>query len=926
MAASVIGAVVAAAVTGPGMVFGFATSFLVSTIARTVISFVVGAVVRGALGGNDKNKSQAAQADPVLTSRDRMVTIRQPISPWQVIYGQARVGGSITFIHTSGNLLYMVITLAGHVCEEIGDIYFNDEVIPVNSGGAATGRHTGYVNVRKSLGDEAGQPFSTLVTDSGGKWTDAHRQTGRAKIFVTLVKNPDLFPTGIPNITAVVKGRKVVDPRAGSPTLEAWSANPTLCVHDYLTNADFGFGADEAQEIDSDTLAAAANACEEDVDLSGSPTVTETRYECNGAFRVDAEPKKVIGLLLAAMAGKAVNVGGLWHVFAGVYEVPTITLDEDDLAGPIKVQSLLSRRENANGVKGLFTDPDSHWQPTSFPALASDSYLAEDGGQRVWKDMDLSPFVTSGTQAQRLSKIELLSVRQGLSVSAQFKLTAWAAMTGRTVALTNTKFGWTAKAFDVITSRFVMAADGVLAVEMTLRETAAAVYDWSTSEEQSVDIAPNTDLPDPFDALDIADLTATSGTADLFRQGDGTIVPRVRLRWTEPANPFIRYYEVQFERLSGSPTEWIDVPDIVAPAAECFVPGVNDGEAVNLRIRAVTTLGNAGEWAYVYGHTVVGKTAAPSDVTGAVAFQNGDVVVFGCNTVDDADLDLIEVRWLDYGDTNYGNGVPVGNILRGQQLPSASIPQGEWTFLFKAKDTSGNYSDNAARADLTVTADGYTLLESQEESPRWLGTLDGFLVSVSNALVPDSSLPANQHTNAELFEQYVPHPVTTSTYTAPEIDKGLDATARIYGDIVSVLGRGVSTGVAAPDHQVDLKLAAGSYDGFESWSVGSATFRYAKSRISSTNANGRIKVTAFQTRIDALTRGEDGTFTTPAGGSVAVSFASPFHSTPGLVVSPQGSGNVSASWDGLSSTGFTGYFKSGGAAAAGTASYKATGA
>ena len=83
--------------------------------------------------------------------------------------------------------------------------------------------------------------------------------------------------------------------------------------------------------------------------------------------------------------------------------------------------------------------------------------LAEDGGERVWKDLDLSAFITSGTQAQRLAKIELLSTRQGLTVEATFKLTAWAAMTGRTVALTNTRFGWSSKAFDVLGSRFTIS-------------------------------------------------------------------------------------------------------------------------------------------------------------------------------------------------------------------------------------------------------------------------------------------------------------------------------------------------------------------------------------------------------------------------------------------------------------------------------------
>jgi hypothetical protein len=58
---------------------------------------------------------------------------------------------------------------------------------------------------------------------------------------------------------------------------------------------------------------------------------------------------------------------------------------------------------------------------------------------------------------------------------------------------------------------------------------------------------------------------------------------------------------------------------------------------------------------------------------------------------------------------------------------------------------------------------------------------------------------------------------------------------------------------------------------------------------------------------------------------VAVSFASPFHLTPTVHVSAQGSGDVTASKTSVTTTGFTGQFKSAGAAAAGTADWTAIG-
>ena len=920
LAEAVVGTVLAEAVLG-----GLVTTSMFA-FAEAAVGFVISGVLRSALSSNaeDTAETNAVVSDPTVTSKNRTVTIRQPIAPWQVIFGKARVGGTITYIQSSGPTLNLVITFAGHVSEEIVEIYAGDELVTLDGSGNATGRFAGYLSIQKSLGAEAAQPFPGLVTSSGGEWTTAnHWQKGRTKIWVMLTANRDVYPNGVPNFTAVIKGDNgITDPRT-SPSVTAYSNNAALCANRYLTSSAFGFGADYATEVNEAQLVAAANSCDEAVTLASAST--EARYTCNGSFNTDATPQRVLGLLLGAMMGKAVNVGGQWYVMAGVYEVPTIAIDETDVVGQVRVQGMMSRRESCNGVKGLFTDPNSFWQPTSFPAVASTTYRNEDGGETVWRDVDMSPFVTSGTQAQRCAKIELLATRQGLSVVLPCRLAVWAAMTGRTIAVSNVKFGWNSKAFEIVQSRFLFSDDGNLGVELTLRETAAAVYDWATSEEQAVDIAPNSDLPDPFANLAITNLTATSGTADLFRQTDGTVVPRVHLRWTAPANPFVAEYEVQFERLSSSPTEWIDEPKALPPKAEAFIYGANDGEVINARVRARTSVGNAGDWAYIYGHIVIGKTEAPSDVTGANAVQQGGLVVMGCNTVTDADLDSVEVRLQDEGSSDWDNAVPVANILRGQTVTSAAIQPGTWNLLFKAKDTSGNYSATAAEVTITVTSEGFSAVASVDQAPNWLGLKTNMVQHWTGVLVPESQSLASTMTDAQLWDEFVYDAVAECYYEAPIIDKGIDATARIYADIVSDLGPGES-GTANPMLEVDTRLNSGSFDGFIGWTVGSENFRFLKARFHFSTAAGKLVVSQFTPTIDAESRSAVGTYTTSAGGSVAVTFTTAFHSTPVIQITPQGSGDVSASWDALTATGFTGYFKSGGAAAAGTASYLAIGA
>ena len=631
-----------------------------------------------------------------IDSRGRNITVRQPLAPWQIVMGEARVGGVLTYVfESSDNKMHLVITFAGHEVQQLGDVYFDDEIVPLDAAGAATGRYAGSVRVKKAKGDEAGsplQPFPDLETETAGDWSSTHIQQGRAKLYARLGNSPDLFPAGIPNVSCVVRGLKVYDPRT-SPGSTAWTHNPALLVAAYLTHATFGLGAVYADEIDEDTLIAAANSCEERVRLTGDTTTftadagtdaltlaansripntgdgirvygagspqsdnlpgglaadttyyavrssnatiklatsyanamadltvnlssagsgtltlvyyDEPRYTANGSFHVDEEPKAVLDKLLAAMSGKCVNVGGKWFIFAGVYEAPTLTFDEGDLAGAIRVQSLVSRRDSCNGVKGVFVDPSNAWQAIDFPAIASSAYMIEDSNERIWRDIDLTAFTMSPAMAQRLAKIELLRTRQGLTVSAPFKLSAFRAMTGRTVALTNAKFGWTAKAFDVNGSRLVVTADGIFGVQLELRETAAAIYDWSSSEEALVDVAPNTDLPDPWTC------NPPPGSPAITFTQNTSVWDTATLSWVASPDSFINEYQVEYKLSTDSAWTVAGRTADISMAIVKLQPRQYD-----FRVKAINTMGVSSVYTDAITGTVV-SALVTSAYTGA---------------------------------------------------------------------------------------------------------------------------------------------------------------------------------------------------------------------------------------------------------------------------------------------------------------------
>lgn len=594
-----------------------------------------------------------------LTGGSPLQMTRDPVAVRRVVYGETRMGGPMLYAQVSGSkneYLHMVEAFAAHECEAIGNIYFADEVVPLDGSGIATGTYAGLARITKHLGSDSQTADSNLVSESGGLWTTDHRLRGIANIVARLSWDQAKFPGGIPNITAIVKGRKCYDPRDEST---AWTANPALCILDYLTNTAFGLGADYDTEIDEASFISAANICDEGVDLAAGGT--EKRYTVNGAFDLSAEPATVLEKLTSAMAGMVVYIGGKWICRAGAHETPTIELDENDLRGPISVQTKLSLRDTCNGVKGTFVSPDEKWQPTDFIPITgkvaaanleagrdyvisfigttdftaigaasntvglmftatgpgtgtgyANQYLAEDGNIEIWRDIDL-PFTTSHATAQRLAKIELERTRQDIVVQMPCKLSALRVQAGNVVMITNARFGWDQKLFLVTGLKFAAydsAGSITLGIDLELRETAAAVWDWNSGEETTYDPAPNTNLPDP---RTVAAPTSMALTVTSFRQPDGNLVPSLKISWAAPAEQFVQsggLIRIQYKKHADS--DWAEAAQVKGNQVFTFLLNLLIGTAYDVQIRAENNLGFPSAWVQVLNFTMTADTTPPA--------------------------------------------------------------------------------------------------------------------------------------------------------------------------------------------------------------------------------------------------------------------------------------------------------------------------
>jgi hypothetical protein len=166
-----------------------------------------------------------------------------------------------------------------------------------------------YARVKKHTGAIEQAADADLIAEVPG-WDVNHKLNGIAYVYVRLQYSQDVFGTGIPNVSAIVKGKKVFDPRDGST---AWSDNVALCTRDYLAS-EYGFNCTGA-EINDTYFTAAANVCDEAVTLTTGGS--QSRYTCNGVLDTADAPIENLNALVAAMAGTVTYVQGQFRGYAG---------------------------------------------------------------------------------------------------------------------------------------------------------------------------------------------------------------------------------------------------------------------------------------------------------------------------------------------------------------------------------------------------------------------------------------------------------------------------------------------------------------------------------------------------------------------------------------------------------------------------------
>lgn len=666
------------------------------------------------------------------------VTQTSSVADHQIVYGKTKVAGVRVFDSTTGGsneTLHRVLAFTGHEIQSFEEIYLNDEIVTLDGSGNVTSpsRYNGYVTIKKHLGSPDQLADSTLVS-AVPEWTTSHRLRGISYLYVQLQFNQDVFPNGVPEVTAVIKGKKVYDPRTATT---AWSDNPALCIRDYITNSTYGLG-ESTDNIDDTLFITAANVC----DYYNYPTLSgSARYTINGSFTTAAAPYDLLQSLLSSMGGLAWYAQGKWRIKPAYWTDSVVSFNEDDLRSSIAVSTRHSRRDNFNTVNGVWKGAESNWQVTDFPPVKNNDFIIADNNQELSTDLNLA-FTSDVGMARRIANIYLERNRQQLTVMASFGMKAFQVQVGDNIKLSNTRFGWTDKEFEVVSWTFGLVEGNDLQVHMTLREISESVFD--DISDGAIYERDNTTLPSPFFVTPVG--VSVEAIAQVTNQKVSNIA---RITVTATSDVFISRVEVEFKKSSDSIWKAVGTGPIGVFEAIDLETGTYD-----FRARAINTFGVKGEWSNLVDQDINAFIGDPSDVSGFGFEISGGTIFLSWTAIPDADLSHYVVKH-NSGTTGatWGNSTTVIEKIP-RPATSAALPARSGTYLIRAYDKEDNFSENVTTV-VVLPSDLPQLgtTDTQTEDPTFAGTTSNAIV-VSSSVEIDNTSGANP-TGEYFFSNYI---------------------------------------------------------------------------------------------------------------------------------------------------------------------------
>lgn len=601
----------------------------------------------------------------------------------RIVYGQRRIAATKVFKTASGNpcdltatnydsivyningenkdnhrYLHRVDVWALGPIESIVRYYIDGDPHTAARFQGTTGKP--YFRAVEYYGTGANSYFKDLA-DASSQWTSTH--IGYDVCYsATRYYWSDAKPqyNGEPEVHAVIKGRKIYDPRKDSTrggsgshlwedaTTWEWSDNAALCLLDYLTQ-DYGRGLDLDTWIDVDSFKVGADYCEATV------TIPERRRNLTGgtlsnwwnnrdgifenigsgsffpnfrpdqsgtsqsriALNIALDPKDSIPdnvrHILAVMRGSLPFSQGKFKLAVEDSADSVMDFDLDNIIGGLRIAKG-DRSKRYNQVTIEFPNANKDFQPdqVSWPDKNGSLYqtlLDEDNGEVLQTTIKIEG-VTDWYQAEDLAEFIVRDSRVGLHCEITLAPIACLLEPGDVITLTHPTPDWESKKFRV--RSLAILEDGNVKVKLT--EYNPTVYTWGVKNPEP--LQPPTNLPNPW--ADGTDVTSLTATPFYDANGDETVVNGFDLTWTNPTDdPTITETRIFYKRFTDP--EWRDSIVLGPDDEKARISGLADSGAWDFMVRRRTGTGRWTDGASVTNQTM---TPAPTKLTGIEPYSN----------------------------------------------------------------------------------------------------------------------------------------------------------------------------------------------------------------------------------------------------------------------------------------------------------------
>lgn len=435
-----------------------------ASVAGTIgVISLTTAVVIGALAtvaGSLLTKTSLPSLGNYTSQQERKQVLRSAAGSCTYIYGRVMTSGLLAFAEEQPGeqktddheWVHLVVVLAAHAIDAVEEVYLGEDRIEVYGQNATWSLHS----------DPQTAPAFLLANCP--QWKSDMIGKGLSYIRVSLKFDQELFPSGIPNIKALVRGKRVYDPRDGQTK---WTDNAALVIRDFYAGDMLGV---EDEDLDDQMFIEAANICDQSV-LNADSTISK-RYTINGQFDASEAISSILDDMHEACAGEPTYMAGRHGLLVGAYYGPaTMTLDESMIVSDVEIVPETAYNQKVNVITGTFVDKGQDYTEADFPSIRIEEWIAEDGNEFT---MDKKyRFVVDEWHAQRLGQIVLNRSRLGRTIKLTANYMAYAMRPGYYVKLTIAPLGIVNQEFR-ITSWELSGTEGVV---LSLRQETVAVWD-----------------------------------------------------------------------------------------------------------------------------------------------------------------------------------------------------------------------------------------------------------------------------------------------------------------------------------------------------------------------------------------------------------------------------------------------------------------